>query len=200
MQEKETPKITDPKTALIKAQKYCAYQERSQQEVRDKLYSYGLHRNQVEPIIAELISSGFLKEERFAIAFAGGKFRMKAWGKIKIKQALKFKSVPDKIISKALSEIDDRDYEKALKKLIMQQRTKAVKERNPMKKNYKIAQYAISRGFEPELVWSLLKSGRLMRLKFKVLFQSTIPSHLIELLFITSVFIFLFLESYATCL
>src|SRR5271155_4760919 len=98
MIEKSSVKITDPHKALLKAQKYCAYQERSQQEVRDKLYSYGLHRNQVEPIIAELITAGFLKEERFAIAFAGGKFRMKGWGKIKIKQALKFKKVPEKII------------------------------------------------------------------------------------------------------
>ena len=30
----------------------------------------------VENLIAELITSGFLKEERFAHAFAGGKFRM----------------------------------------------------------------------------------------------------------------------------
>ncbi len=157
MKEKPSLKITDPQKAYIKAQKYCAYQERSQQEVRDKLYSYGLHRNNVESIIADLITSGFLKEERFAIAFAGGKFRMKGWGKIKIKQALKFKSVPDKIISKALSEIDAREYEKTLKKLISE-RTKEVKEKNPLKKNYKIAQYAISRGFEPELVWSFLRS------------------------------------------
>ena len=156
MKEKSSIQITDPHKALLKAQKYCAYQERSQQEVRDKLYSYGLHRNQVEPILAELITSGFLKEERFAIAFAGGKFRMKGWGKIKIARALKLKNIPEKIISKALSEIDNRDYEKTLKKIIIE-REKEVKERNPLKKNYKIAQYAISRGFEPEMVWNFLR-------------------------------------------
>jgi regulatory protein len=156
MPEQTVRKITDPHKALIKAQKYCAYQERSQQEVRDKLYSYGLWKRDVENIIAELISAGFLKEERFAIAFAGGKFRMKGWGKVKIKQALKFKSVPEKIINIALSEIDRRDYEKTLKKIILE-RSKAVKETNPLKKNYKIAQYAISRGFEPELVWGFLR-------------------------------------------
>src|SRR4051812_46425387 len=116
--EKKSIKITDPKKALLKAQKYCAYQERSQQEVRDKVYSWGLHRNEVESIISELIVSGYLKEERFAVAFAGGKFRIKGWGKIKIKQALKLKSVPEKVINIALNEIDDRDYKKTLKKLI----------------------------------------------------------------------------------
>jgi len=155
--DKKIIKITDPHKAFVKAQKYCAYQERSQQEVRDKLYSWGLWKRDVENIIAELITSGFLKEERFAIAFAGGKFRMKGWGKNKIKHALEFKRVPGKLISKALSEIDERDYEKTLKK-ILADRSKEVREKNPLKKNYKVAQYAISRGFEPELVWSFLKA------------------------------------------
>ena len=156
----------DLRKALSLIQKYCAYQERSQQEVRDKLYSYGLHRNQVEPLIAELIVSGFLKEERFAIAFAGGKFRMKAWGKLKIAHALKLKKIPEKIINIALSQIDEQDYVKTLKKLI-NERSEVFNDRIPLNKSHsperiraikagKIAQYFIRRGFEPELVWSYL--------------------------------------------
>ncbi len=156
MEEKRIKKILDPHQALIRAQKYCAYQERSQQEVRDKLYTFGLHKNDVENIIAELIISGFLKEERFANAFAGGKFRTKGWGRIKIKLALKQKRVSENLIKQALKGIDDRDYLKELKKIIAE-KSKKVSEKNPMKKNYKVAQYAISRGFEAELVWSLLK-------------------------------------------
>ena len=93
MQIEKQQKLIHPDKAYPKALKYCAYQERSQQEVRDKLYSWGLHRNEVENIIVDLISEGYLKEERFAIAFSGGKFRMKKWGKIKIKLALKAKKV-----------------------------------------------------------------------------------------------------------
>jgi regulatory protein len=154
--EKKIKIFLDPRQALIRAQKYCAYQERSQQEVRDKLYSFGLHKGDVENLIAELITSGFLKEERFANAFAGGKFRTKGWGRIKIKQALKQKCVSENLIRQALNEIDELDYIKELKKIILQ-KSKKTEEKNPMKRNYKIAQYAISRGFEAELVWSLLK-------------------------------------------
>jgi len=146
----------DPTQALPKARKYCAYQERSQQEVRDKLYSWGLHRRDVEQTIALLITENYLSEERFAIAYAGGKFRMKEWGRIKIKQALKLKKVSDYCIRKALGEIDSRAYSKTLAKLI-EKKGKEVKEKNPLKKNYKVAQYAISRGFEPELVWEILR-------------------------------------------
>jgi regulatory protein len=144
-------------TELNRIKKYCAYQERSQQEVRDKLYSYGLHRSDVEQIIAQLITENYLNEERFAIAYAGGKFRVKQWGRIKIKAALKQKRISDYCIRKALKEISERDYSKALDKLISA-KSKEVKEKNILKKNYKVAQYAISRGFEPEMVWQHLNS------------------------------------------
>jgi len=140
------------KVILDKARKYCAYQERSQQEVRDKLYDWGLHRNEVEQCIAELVSENYLNEQRFAIAYAGGKFRMKEWGRIKIKLALKQKKVSDYCIRKALDEISSRDYKKTLNKLLLK-KSKEVNESNLLKKKYKVAQYAISRGFEPEMVW-----------------------------------------------
>src|SRR3954468_25072028 len=103
---------------LNKIRKYCAYQERSQQEVRDKLYALGLHRREVEQIISQLVTENYLNEERFAIAYAGGKFRMKQWGRNKIKAALQQKKVSDYCIRKALNEINEKDYRKALGKLI----------------------------------------------------------------------------------
>jgi regulatory protein len=140
---------------LQKARKYCDYQERSQQELRDKLYQWGLYKRDVELTIAQMIEEGYMNEERFAIAFAGGKFRIKSWGRIKIKLALKQKKVSDYCIRKALSGIDEPDYRKALEKIISSY-SKKISEKNPLKRNYKIAQYAIGRGFEPELVWNVL--------------------------------------------
>src|SRR6195952_6162128 len=87
-------KITDPKIGLTKAEQYCAYQERAQQEVRNKLYDWGLYPKDVEQIISNLIENNFLNEERFARMYAKSKFNQKSWGRIKIKQGLKFKQVP----------------------------------------------------------------------------------------------------------
>ena len=143
------------KEVLEKARKYCAYQERSQQEVRDKLYDWGLHRNEVEQCIAMLVSENYLNEQRFAIAYAGGKFRMKQWGRIKIKQGLKQKKVSDYCIRKALEEIGSRDYRQTLAK-VLSRKSREVREKNILKRKYKVAQYAISRGFEPEMVWEEL--------------------------------------------
>ena len=98
-------------------------------EVREKLYSFGLHRNEVDEIISTLITENYLNEERFAVHFAGGKFRMKQWGKIKIKQALKNKQVSGYCISKALKEIDNNEYRKTFFKLA-EQKLKTLKTRS----------------------------------------------------------------------
>lgn len=151
MEEQLKKKYISPEQAFIKITRWCAYQERSQQEVRDKLYDYGLYKTQVEQIISNCVTEGFLNEERFAIAFAGGKFRILGWGKVKIKIALKQKQVSDYCIRKALQQIDDRAYLQKLQQ-VLKKRSKEVKEKDDFKRKYKLAQYAISRGFESDLV------------------------------------------------
>ena len=147
--------VYGPEAALVKARAYCVYQERSHQELRDKLYEWGQHQKEVEAIISELITTGFINEERFAITYAGGKFRIKKWGKVKIKMGLKEKRVSDYCIKKALASIDMDDYVATLKE-ILASKAASVKESNPLKKKYKVAQYAVSRGFESDLVWGAL--------------------------------------------
>lgn len=162
MQSKQAPlKAPDKKTALAKAEHFCAYQERSQQEVRDKLYSLGLHHQDVEELITELIQGNFLNEERFACTYALGKFRMKLWGKLKITEGLKFKRVPPGLISKALSLIDQDEYLSALK-TVLTKKAPSIKEADPFRKKQKLAQYAIQKGYESDLVFDALKSSNLL--------------------------------------
>ena len=156
MQDSPKPKkIYDKKSAKVKIEQYCAYQERSQQEVRDKLYDMGLHQKEVEELISELVVDNFLNEERFAITYARGKFRIKHWGKIKIKQSLKLKRVSDYCIKKALKEIDGDEYLEVLKKVMIKKAEK-VKDKDPYIRKNKIAQYLASRGFEQDLIWDIL--------------------------------------------
>ena len=147
-----------PQQAIIKAQKYCAYQERCQQEVRDKLYEWGLHSNEVEQIISELIVDNFLNEERFAKAYAGGKFRIKKWGRIKIKLELKKRKISDYCIKKAMQEIKEEEYLKTIKALIVK-KSKDIKDKNTQVRNYKMVKYIASKGFEQDLIWDVLTEG-----------------------------------------
>ena len=142
--------------ALEKMEHYCAYQERSQQEVRDKLYTLGLHRNDVEEVISELIQTNFLNEERFAIAYTLGKFRMKNWGRLKIKQGLKLKRVSEKLITKALKQLDGDEYYITLTK-VLEKKSALLKEKDPFKKRSRLFQYASGRGFESDLIVESLR-------------------------------------------
>lgn len=148
-------KIYDKKSAKLKIEQYCAYQERSQQEVRDKLYDMGLHKEDVENIISELIDNNFLNEERFATTFARGKFRIKHWGRIKIKQHLKQKKVSEYCIKKALSLIDPNEYEKIIIQLI-EKKNRELRESDAYIKKQKVIRYVVSRGFESDIVLSLI--------------------------------------------
>lgn len=141
--------------ALVKAEAWCAYQERCQQEVRDKIYSWGLHANEVENVIAELISKNFLNEERFAKAYAGGKFRIKKWGRLKIGLELKRRKLSAYCIQKGLAEIDEADYRATLKKLA-NEKMKMVKEKDARKKNYKVMSFLLSKGYEADLIREIL--------------------------------------------
>lgn len=149
-----------PQQAKAKAESYCAYQERSQQEVRDKLYTWGLHTADVEPIIADLIAGNFLNEERFALAYASGKFRMKGWGRYKIKQGLAQKSVSPPLIKGALASLDDQEYRAKLHE-ILQAKARSISESHPYKRRHKLLQYAIAKGYESELAHELLDDNDL---------------------------------------
>jgi regulatory protein len=155
VRENEKIKPSKELDPLEKARRYCAYQERAQQEVRDKLYEWGCHQDEVENIITSLIGDDFLNEERFAKTYCRGKFRMKHWGKVKIKMALKMKRVSEPCINRGLKEIDPDEYIEVMNRLI-EERARKTSERNPIKRNYKIANYILSRGFESDLVWDAI--------------------------------------------
>jgi regulatory protein len=135
---------------------YCAYQERCHSEVKNKLYSLGVSSDEVDEIMTHLIAEGYLSEERFAIAFAGGKFRLKGWGKIKIIQALESKGLTQNCINAGLKEINDDDYLNAIESLLMK-KTSQLSEPNLFIKRDRLANYLIQKGFEPELVWPIVK-------------------------------------------
>lgn len=148
---------TSKEDALKKLQRYCAYQDRYHQEVRNKLLHLGIYGDDLEEIMAELISDGFLNEERYACSFARGKFRLKAWGRNRIVLELKKKNVSPYCIKKALKEIDESDYVEKLK-LVLEKKAAQLSESDPWKKRNKVAQYAISRGFESHLVFELVNA------------------------------------------
>jgi len=142
--------------ALEKLRKYCAYQDRCHQEVRSKLLSLKVYGDELEEIISELIKDNFLNEERFAKSYARGKFRMKKWGRMKIKQQLKLRHVSSYCIKKAMEEIEEDEYLSTLLEILEKQIQKHNKHSLFIAKD-KAIKYAFSRGYESPLIFSTLK-------------------------------------------
>ena len=148
-----------PKKSLTKEQAhqklrhYCAYQDRCHSEVKTKAYLLGLRKSEVEELTSKLIAEHCLNEERFAKAFAGGKFRIKQWGRMKIIGELKGKQISSYCIAAAMEEIDENKYRQILHKL-------AVKRWNSIKgtgtnlfvKMTRTRNFLLLKGYEPALV------------------------------------------------
>ena len=155
--KKIQPKKLTPQQAFPKLKQYCAYQQRCHSEAKEKLYSYGVYNNDAEEIISKLIEEDYLNEERFAIHFTGGRFRIKQWGKVKIKYELKQKQVSEYCIKKALTTIDADDYEKVLQKLSEQKLKTLKSEKNIFIKKRKLQDFLLQRGFEMDLIREVVK-------------------------------------------
>ncbi|MDQ6757927.1 MAG: RecX family transcriptional regulator [Bacteroidota bacterium] len=138
--------------ALVQIKQFCVYRERCHSEVKDKLYSLGLYKKDVELLMAQLVEENYLNEERFAKQYAGGKFRMNKWGRVKIKYALKQKYISDYCIKKALKEITEIDYYKTLTKLAEQKLKTLKNEKNIFTRKKKLQDYLLQKGYESELV------------------------------------------------
>jgi len=145
-----------PQQALEKLRHYCAYQERAHSEVKEKLAGYGIYYEDAEEIISSLIQDNYLNEERFARQFAGGKFRMKQWGKRKIIYHLKQKGVSEYCIKKAFQEIDGEEYYTTLENLA-EKKWKSLPGKNKRLKEKKTFEFLAGRGFETDLILEVLK-------------------------------------------
>ena len=143
---------------LQKAASYCAYQERTQDEVRLRLKKWDVWGEEADEIIAELISQNYLSEERFAKTYAGGKFRMKNWGRMKIKQELHRRGLSEYSIEKGMKEIGDQAYQEGLKELLTKKKILLERtETDKFKLKQKLARFAMSKGYESELIWKTIE-------------------------------------------
>ena len=149
-------KPLSPDQVLDKMAKYCAYQERCEKEVVDKLKTFEISEKDCEDILRYLLENRFVSNERFAKAFVRGKINQSGWGLNKIRFHLMQKGIDKEIIDEALQSFDEEAYRQRLIE-VLKTKAKTMKAANDFDKNRKLAAYAMQKGFESSLVWEVLK-------------------------------------------
>ncbi len=142
----------------LKLEAYCAYQDRCTFEIQQKLSEFSLTEEQNHKIIEELRSSRFLDDERFVESFCSGKFRIKKWGRLKIRQALRQKKLSDAQINRGMSEAIDPDkYWLTLEELSERKWEECSNEKDFFKRKIKLIRFLAQRGFEQDLIYAALE-------------------------------------------
>jgi regulatory protein len=149
------PKYLSVQEALQKAMNYCVYQDRCHREVEEKIEKMGMQEEAKAYIIQELIRHDFLNEERFVESFIRGKFYYKQWGKQKIKYHLKQKDVPEKLIDRNMSVINDKDYRQTIHDLMGKKLSG--KNKPGLKLKQKVIRSLQSKGYEFSLIMDALQ-------------------------------------------
>lgn len=151
-----SPKPISEKSAYVKMAKYCSYQDRCEFEIMAQLNKYILSNNEKSRIIEKLIEEKFLDEKRFVCSYVRGKFTYKKWGRVKIRQHLKMKNIDDATIRLGFKEIDEAAY-RALIYSLFDKKDAQEKEQDPYKRKAKIINHLLSKGFESEIVFSIVE-------------------------------------------
>lgn len=152
-ENKDTLTLQDIRT---KMEYYCTYQERCYKEVEEKLFSLKASNLEKEKVLMYLIENNFINEERFAKSYVRGKFNYKNWGKIRIKNELKFRNLSNKLIEIALKEIDENNYVEKFH-LLAKKNWETIKERKGPKKNKKFVDFLSRKGYESHLIYEKLR-------------------------------------------
>ncbi len=135
--------------------RFCAYQERCVQEVKQKMFEIGVLPDAQKVILQHLMKEGFLDEERYATAYVRGKFRQNQWGKNKIKAGLIQKGIPSDLIRIALNTLDLTEYT-ALAQSLAEKQLPKIKAKNDYERQQKLRFYLSQRGFESEVIINVI--------------------------------------------
>jgi len=152
-------KVYTVKEATERIQSFCAIQDRCQWEVEKKMKEWEISDEIIENILTDLILDKFVDEQRFSESFCRGKFRIKRWGKVKIKNELKIKKISKNCIDKGLLQIENEEYMEVLKYLYIKKRN-SLKDTNQFIRKGKIAKHLQQKGFESNMIWEVINKDK----------------------------------------
>ena len=149
-------KPISPQNALSRLEDLCARSEQCSGEARKKLSGWGIAPTDAERIISALVERRFIDDSRFCRAFVRDKLYFARWGRRKILLSLAQKKISRGLASEAVDAIDPDDYLDILKKIVLA-KAGTIKDADTYDGRTRLFRFALSRGFEPDLVAGVIR-------------------------------------------
>ena len=129
----------------FKALNYLSYRSRSRKEVNISLLKKGFHQDDIDKVLEELISKGYLNDKAFAETYARYLIKTKRLGKIAVKNRFFIHSISQEVLNPIL----DKLYDKYPPELLIGEIVKKRKYPNDLDKinDKKLVNYLKRKGF-----------------------------------------------------
>lgn len=141
---------------LKRLEYFCAYQERCEFDVLEKIKKLGLQNpEKTEMLIKRLQKDGFLDQKRFVNSYITGKVSIKKWGVNKIRAGLVQKRIEPVIIARGIMEIDAGLYQENLQALF-EKKILALKDyKTDYQQRSKVIRFLSGKGYSSEEIYRL---------------------------------------------
>ncbi len=146
--------------ALMRLETLCACSEHCSYELTEKLRGWNVPFSEWDSILDKLARARYYDDARFAAAFVRDKLLYNRWGRRRIMLGLRAKRISSDIISDALAEIDEEEYEEVLRATVAS-KARSIKEGNTFEGRGKRFRSIVSRGFEPDLVGRIIRDDEI---------------------------------------
>lgn len=134
---------------------YCAYRERSENEILKKLYEWGIKEKKIQyEYLKTLKENGLVSDSKYIEAFVRGKIRINKWGPQKIVFELSKKGFKNQEIEKKIKLFESEIHENCLKIL---QSDRFKKQLYHETNEIKIKRYLYAKGYPPEMITKCLE-------------------------------------------
>ncbi len=141
---------------LKRLEYFCAYQERCEYDVLEKIKKLGLEGpEKTQPFIKRLQKEGFLDQKRFVDSYIMGKVSIKKWGVNKIRAGLIQKRIKPDVIARGIMEIDTDIYQENLRSLFEKKIINLADYKTDYKQKSKVVRFLSSKGYTAEDVYDL---------------------------------------------
>lgn len=140
-----------------KATLYCSKSEKCISEVNQYLLKFCQNSELIKGVIGLLVEERYIDEQRYTNAFVNDRFKFSGWGKIKIAYMLKQKNIHPEIIHNSLDFIEEEKYIEFLKDLL-RKKVKLIKHKDSEQIQLALIRFAMSRGFEYDIVFKTIKT------------------------------------------